>query len=73
MTDDISLNDGDPRTTVLAYARAIRRSLEEVRQPDYVEDYLALAGAEWLRAAKANQGHCILETPGHVLVKSSYR
>ncbi|RDX54213.1 hypothetical protein OH76DRAFT_1074370 [Lentinus brumalis] len=73
VTDDISLNDGDPRTTVLAYARAIRRSLEEVRQPDYVEDYLALAGAEWLRAAKANQGHCILETPGHVLVNSSYR
>ncbi|KAI0700122.1 hypothetical protein C8T65DRAFT_287605 [Cerioporus squamosus] len=69
----VSPNDEDPKATVIAYARAIRRSLEEVRHPEYVADFLALAGAEWLRAAKTNQGHCILETPGHVIVNSSYR
>ncbi|RPD64451.1 hypothetical protein L226DRAFT_506158 [Lentinus tigrinus ALCF2SS1-7] len=74
VSDAVSLNEEDPANIlVLTYARAIRRSLEEVRHPDYVQDFLALAGAEWLTAAKTNQGHCILETPGHIILNSSYR
>ena len=73
VSDPVSLDNEGPATIVIAYARAIRRSLEEARQPAYVQDFLALAGDEWLKAAKANQGHCILETPGHVIVNSSYR
>ncbi|KAI0793863.1 hypothetical protein C8Q74DRAFT_538839 [Fomes fomentarius] len=61
------------KTLVLAYARAIRRSLVRTRDPAFVHDFLALAGAEWLGAAKRNRGHHIEETPGHVIVNSSYR
>ena len=58
---------------MVAYARAVRTSLERARDPQYVHDLLALAGAEWLGAAQTNRGHCIEETPGHVIVNSSYR
>lgn len=65
------INDVD--ATVLAYARAVRASIARTRDPAYVHDFLALAGQEWLAAAQGRIGHCILETPGHVIVNSSYR
>ncbi|KAI0741964.1 hypothetical protein C8Q80DRAFT_1274305 [Daedaleopsis nitida] len=64
--------EGD-NATVLAYARAVRASIARTRDPAYVHDFLALAGQEWLAAAQNRLGHCILETPGHVIVNSSYR
>ncbi len=69
---DVASHAAD-KTLVPAYARAIRRSLVRTRDPAFVHDFLALAGAEWLGAAKRNRGHHIEETPGHVIVNSSYR
>ncbi|TBU37773.1 hypothetical protein BD309DRAFT_875752 [Dichomitus squalens] len=59
--------------TIISYAHAIRLSLQAAREPQYVHDFLALAGQEWLAAARANRGHYIAETPGHVVINSYYR
>lgn len=62
-----------PSETFLAYARAIRTSIREARDPQYVRDFLALSGEAWHAPAVAKRGHYIAPTPGQIIINSSYR
>ncbi|KAI0630801.1 hypothetical protein C8Q77DRAFT_1160320 [Trametes polyzona] len=57
----------------VAYARAMRASIVEARDPAYVRDFLALSGEEWYGPAMAHRGHYVAPTPGKIIINSSWR
>ena len=63
----------EDRETVLTYARAIRASIEEMRDPQFVHDAFALCAEEWFTAASANHVHFVPRNAGQLIINSGYR